>query len=811
VGISIVIREGESEGVVPGVPNRVSAAAYCGGDIGAKVNAACGALVALGGGIVEIPDGDFLQTTKVIIPPNVTVLLGSGTISTSIVSSSTPHWLLKDNSSLMGRGLGSKLMTPVFAPGDSFAVAVGDYNTWPDNDTQGNSNIRVADLQIIGNPSSTYRGSQSAAIQVGNVTNCTIERCLIHGVEGYGIFQVGSSVSGHFADGFNLFECTFENVETQHAGIINARNFRICRNVFRPTTAKANFTVIDCEINSTTDSCAHFQISDNIFDLHVEAIPFDPGAMIQMAGSSSTSFAETGRVHHGVISGNVCLSGAGATHAYLQYGIRVAYADDIIIANNVVAYCSVPIDLVASNSCIISGNKLEGGLNDDAQHVLLEGTMNTHITDNVCTESNGPSHGRPLMVEAGWYDLDCDYNIFSNNKLAYFPYSNPTANGGRDVQITLIGANSRVFNSFMGPHPIPTDAPLAINLTELKALPIPGARASGNPPVTMVGGHAGQADGGHAIWRYDPLEKRSDNGLTVIEPDYHSGDGRWLRAPQMLKLTTTERGNLVLSSDDAGFMFWNTSTLLLNYWDGTQWMDVTAAASAVTFSMEGLNLSGRWKADFTGVPWAGTPSAGSSGSHSLVSWVPPAVPPVDLIAGSPVNGLTPAKADTGASALSLDPRLPISAFFTAGAGTILMLVKPLSAAAPGATPFNEPGFMGDNNGAMTASFSTSGFGVGLNDGTPRSFRIPCSTGAYHLLEMKWNGAHLIARVDSGDRVARPCGKIGNMFGTSHFGGNAGGGYLDWECLEALWSPVTISDTDCDNIKAYMNATYALSL
>ncbi|HEX2810152.1 MAG TPA: hypothetical protein VHN80_28640, partial [Kineosporiaceae bacterium] len=48
----------------------------------------------------------------------------------------------------------------------------------------------------------------------------------------------------------------------------------------------------------------------------------------------------------------------------------------------------------------------------------------------------------------------------------------------------------------------------------------------------------------------------------------------------------------------------------------------------------------------------------------------------------------------------------------------------------GATPFNEPGFMGDNNGAMTASFSTSGFGVGLNDGTPRSFRIPCSTGAY---------------------------------------------------------------------------------
>ncbi len=549
-------------------PNRTTANAYPGTDIGMQINAACAAMSLLGGGIVEVEDGDYDLATRVIVEENVTLKFGAGTVSTSLLSS-VPPYRLKDNASIIGAGFNSILMNPVSTPDTFFATAIGDYLSWigTPGGPVGNSNILVKDIQIIGNPASTITGSQSAAAHFGNVRNTTVRDCLFKDVEGYGTFAASSAASGNHSDGFSILSCTFENVRTQNCGIINGRNGRIQDNLFRPSDVTTGPTLIDCELNENEDICENIIISDNIFDLRSIA-QFSAGALIQILGVNPIPYADTGRPRHILVSNNIVLAGSSTVTCFTT-GIGLAASDHVNLVDNEILYCQLQIQLAQTHSCIVADNNLHGGGNLSQYSMVLQDARDCLISDNHFHDTTSGAWSRPWIAEV-FISVGPDYNIFSGNRLSFYPPV-PGGPAGLDVKIDLVGPNSRVFNSWMGPYPIPTDAAVAVSLVELKALPIPGSRPVGSPPVTLTGGRIAQADGGFALWKYDPASTATDNGVTVIKPDFQTGAGRWIRSPQNLRLTTAERDALVLTTTDEGFTIWNTQTKVLNYWNGTTW------------------------------------------------------------------------------------------------------------------------------------------------------------------------------------------------------------------------------------------------
>lgn len=563
------------QGVAGGV--YVVANDFAGSDIGAQINAAAQSLA--NGGVVQVRDGNYVQTTKVIIPSGVTVRLGYGTISNSFAAG-TAHWQLKDNSSLIGAGWNTKLMGQVQTVGG--AATVGDFNSVADNSVVGNSNLLVRDIQFIRNPASTTSGVQTAAIQFGNVKNAYIEHCYFNGCEGYGVFQASSSITGNHGDGFFIKDCVFENITTQNCGVINCANWQISGNIFRPTTVTSNYTIIDCESNTATDVLRQWQIVDNIFDFKSSAI-FNPGSMIQIIGGGGSPLpyksAYAGRATYGVISGNVCISGDFTTNiSYFGQGINLVNCDEIVVSDNNVYGASIPISVSTCNSVVLSGNATGYGKNNDAWHIELVDSFDCFVKDNKCVEHFGAGWSTPNIAESG----TSDYNVYQNNHVAFYPYVDPVATGGRYAKISLSGAHSRVLGGVMGPVPTPVDAPLVTSTSELRALDIPGARTSTAPAVVVLGGRSSQADGGWSVWKYDPTSTLTDNDITVVKPSNASaqwnGVGRWLRAPGTLRMTTTARNALSMTSSDAGTTIWNTTTLEFEVWNGTGWVAVGSSA-----------------------------------------------------------------------------------------------------------------------------------------------------------------------------------------------------------------------------------------
>ncbi len=216
-----------------------------------------------------------------------------------------------------------------------------------------------------------------------------------------------------------------------------------------------------------------------------------------------------------------------------------------------------------------------------------------------------------------------------------------------------------------------------------------------------------------------------------------------------------------------------------------------------------LNLTGWWKADFSAAPWVGTASAGTSGSHNLTT-----SSGNDPIAGTAQNGHVPAKYVVADGELILHGGV-LSDVFTAAAGTLVLCALVPTTSATSGSPFGDPGFLGDADGALIASFSTSGFAVGINDGAPKVVTVACSTAAYHRLYMRWNGSTVEAKVDTGSWSTLAAGNITDVTGAWILGGNPLVGYTDFSALEVMTAAYYVVDADINGIDAYLVARYAI--
>lgn len=232
---------------------------------------------------------------------------------------------------------------------------------------------------------------------------------------------------------------------------------------------------------------------------------------------------------------------------------------------------------------------------------------------------------------------------------------------------------------------------------------------------------------------------------------------------------------------------------------------------AAPFDPASLALTGWWRAAYAGAPWAGTASAGASGSRNLTGGIG-----VDPTVGATLNGL--AGADFAAGPDILTTGLAGSSFFGASALSGWALVRADTVIAdPGAGSRWTGNAIWGDSGATYLQLTMTAAGASLyltNSGFGDEVTAACGTGAPHLIQYKFDGTDLKIRVDSGSwqtqaASAGPGSTIDDLTNNIRFGyqTNAFDGRM-WDL--GLINSV-LSDATFDNIKSYVNTRYALAL
>lgn len=138
---------------------------------------------------------------------------------------------------------------------------------------------------------------------------------------------------------------------------------------------------------------------------------------------------------------------------------------------------------------------------------------------------------------------------------------------------------------------------------------------------------------------------------------------------------------------------------------------VTEAYSPSTYA----SVTGWWRGSYTGVPWVGSPSAGSSGGRNLIPGFTPS-------AGSSLDGYTPASfsgnthlATTGVTTLQL---------VSASAYTIHILSKPADQPADIGNPSFQNGIFSDTNSALAINRKLNTFQIQHNTVERTAVTVP---------------------------------------------------------------------------------------
>ncbi len=232
---------------------------------------------------------------------------------------------------------------------------------------------------------------------------------------------------------------------------------------------------------------------------------------------------------------------------------------------------------------------------------------------------------------------------------------------------------------------------------------------------------------------------------------------------------------------------------------------IAAQEEAAAFSPATLSLTGWWRASYSGSPWTPTASAGSSGSNGNLSEAtnPPST-------GSAVNGLTPADFDGTNDLLeganSLDTFINVNAH----SGWALLNIDAIST--DNADPAENPAIAtGVSAAHFVVSLRSSGLAV-LHHFGSTAITAAFSTGAWQLVQWKYDGTNYKIRVNSGAWSSGAASDLASVAANLRVGQNYDGSKrLDGRMLELALTDTTLSDANFDNVKSYVNSRYALSL
>jgi len=214
------------------------------------------------------------------------------------------------------------------------------------------------------------------------------------------------------------------------------------------------------------------------------------------------------------------------------------------------------------------------------------------------------------------------------------------------------------------------------------------------------------------------------------------------------------------------------------------------------------------RGSFTGSPWPGTASAGTSGTHALTNFLtPPSV-------GTSLNGFTAADYNGLTQFLEADGVASDYITPTAASGWMLLNADTLFPAP--LTQNLSPQFLTDANGVFGVGIDTDGVFIWLltNAGLQESTPIPCPTGGWHLFQWKISGNNFIYRLDGGPWQTTAYAGVAFGFGGQLINGrntNIAGPFFDGNIEEIATSKSVFADATFDLVITYINARYGLSI
>jgi hypothetical protein len=223
--------------------------------------------------------------------------------------------------------------------------------------------------------------------------------------------------------------------------------------------------------------------------------------------------------------------------------------------------------------------------------------------------------------------------------------------------------------------------------------------------------------------------------------------------------------------------------------------------STATFDPSTLSPSGWWRASYSGSPWGGDAGGNVTAAGAAIPGT-----------GAAVNGYTPA--DFDGTDDTLTHANDWSTFVTGTAGTVLVLFYADTAAAAAANTYDDPGIISDDNWGFNLGFSDGGLGIAYYDGGWQEQRVACSSAAWHLAKLTWDGVNVSIGVDSGAMTTMAAGTLQFNAGSKLTIGHAAvslSTFFDGKMLEVFLKDSALIAGDIANYRSYVNARYALSL
>lgn len=218
------------------------------------------------------------------------------------------------------------------------------------------------------------------------------------------------------------------------------------------------------------------------------------------------------------------------------------------------------------------------------------------------------------------------------------------------------------------------------------------------------------------------------------------------------------------------------------------------------------SATGYWL-DYAGAPWTGTASAGSSGGRTLVVGSAPAVG---------ANFGTHPSADFNGAANNLVTAITADNYFSAGGGTIDIVVEMDVLAASAANAYDEPALWGKTGaGHFLVSVSANGVRASNLDASfvrTTTGYVAISTGTKYCVQAKWNGTNLMIRVNGGAWASVASGPAGFLSAnTCDVGVNYDGTKLvNGRIARILTYSSALSDATLDALYASARASFGVS-
>jgi hypothetical protein len=207
--------------------------------------------------------------------------------------------------------------------------------------------------------------------------------------------------------------------------------------------------------------------------------------------------------------------------------------------------------------------------------------------------------------------------------------------------------------------------------------------------------------------------------------------------------------------------------------------------------------------DFTGLPWNGTASGGSSGSHDFDGSSASLGPDFGL---HPSADLTP-----GSNNYLQDNTDTVDDLINASAFTLQWIISFDAFSASDSSPDNEPALFVDGvNGYFRVTASASGVRTCIFGGTNTGYNGPLSTATKYCIQTKYDGTTVKIRVNGGTWTTATSTNISNLTARPRIGTNISANkFIDGQLAQFIAWDSTLSDGNLDALYADAQANYGV--